>query len=96
MNIKTGKICHSSNYKHGRTSKIKYIVIHFTANNGDTALNNVQYFANNSGISASAHFFVDENNIYTSVPVSDTAWHCGGTSVYPLFEKHTFIGYVAG
>lgn len=78
MDIITGRTPNSSNYRRGRSGSIKYIVIHYTANKGDTALNNVTYFANNSGISASAHYFVDENYIYTSVPVKDTAWHCGG------------------
>lgn len=77
MNILTGQLPHSGNYKRGRTTSIKYIVIHYTGCKGDTALNNVKCFANNKA-SASAHYFVDEKNIYTSVPVSDTAWHCGG------------------
>ena len=77
MNIITGTLPNSGNYKKGRSAYIKYIVIHYTANKGDTALNNVKYFANNK-VSASAHYFVDESNIYTSVPVGDTAWHCGG------------------
>lgn len=77
MNILKGQLPNSSNYKRGRSSSIKYIVIHYTANKGDTALNNIKYFANNV-VEASAHYFVDENNIYSSVPVSDTAYHCGG------------------
>lgn len=78
MDIKVGRTPDKSNYRRGRTSYIQYIVIHYTANKGDTALNNVMYFANNSGISASAHYFVDNKFIYSSVPVGDTAWHCGG------------------
>ena len=77
MEIKTGLLPNASNYRQGRVEDIKYIVIHYTGNKGDTALNNVKYFANNV-TKTSAHFFVDENNIYTSVPASDTAWHCGG------------------
>ena len=77
MDITTGLLPNSGNYKRGRTSKIKYIVIHYTANKGDTALNNVKYFANNVA-KASAHYFVDENSVYTSVPTTGTAWHCGG------------------
>ena len=72
-----GLLPNASNYRQGRTADIKYIVIHYTGNKGDTALNNVKYFANNV-VKASAHFFVDENDIYTSVPETDTAWHCGG------------------
>jgi len=77
MEIKAGLLPYKSNYKQSRNTDIKYIVIHYTGNKGDTALNNVKYFANNT-VKASAHFFVDENSIYTSVPVNDTAWHCGG------------------
>ena len=39
MNI-VFKACNAANYKKGRTSPIKYIVIHYTAGNGDTAKNN--------------------------------------------------------
>ena len=98
MNILTGTLPHSSNYKRGRNAKIKYIVIHYTANKGDTALANVKYFANNA-VTASAHFFVDESCIYSSVPVSDTAYHCGGGlqtngghSFYKLCTNSNSIG----
>ena len=79
------KQCNSTNYKSGRTSDIKYIVIHYTANNGDTASGNASYFANNKNLSASAHYFVDENTIWQSVKDTDTAWHCGGKSY-----KHSY------
>lgn len=77
MNILQGMPCNTGNYRKGRTSSIKYIVIHYTANNGDTAKNNCDYYASKAGISASAHYFVDENNILQSVQDTDTAWHCG-------------------
>ena len=36
---------HKSNYGDTRkTSNIKYIVIHYTGNNKDTAINNTKYF----------------------------------------------------
>jgi N-acetylmuramoyl-L-alanine amidase len=74
--------CHSSNYRVGRTQDIKYIVIHYTANNGDTAKNNVEYYAN-SKVEASAHYFVDEyDTVYQSVKEKDTAWAVGGTKKY--------------
>ena len=81
MEIKTGKPCHTSNYGRGRSKSIQYIVIHFTSNNGDTAANNVNYFAG-ANRKASAHYFVDENNIYQSVKDGDTAWHCGTSGKY--------------
>ena len=74
--------CHSSNFKTGRTQDIKYIVIHYTAGNGDTAKANAEYYANNV-VQASAHYFIDENDtIYQSVADIDTAWAVGGTSKY--------------
>lgn len=73
--------CKESNYKKGRTSAIKFLVIHYTGNNGDTAENNCKYFASND-VSASAHYFVDENGICQSVRDTDTAWHCGTKGTY--------------
>ena len=70
------------NYKVGRTSPIKYIVIHYTANNGDTAKGNAEYYAN-TALGASAHYFVDEyDTVYQSVLDCNTAWAVGGTSKY--------------
>lgn len=80
------KQCNSTNYKTGRTSDIKYIVIHYTANNGDTSKNNADYFANNRNLSASAHYFVDEKEAWQSVKDTDTAYHCGTTGAY----KHSY------
>ena len=76
------KQCNSGNFKSGRTSSIQWIVIHFTANNGDTAKNNADYFARQGGLQASAHYFVDKNEIWQSVKDEDTAWHCGTTGIY--------------
>lgn len=75
----------SSNFYSGRGgNSIKYIVVHYTAGNGDTAMNNAQYFHNNSGLQASAHYFVDEHSVVQSVRDTDGAWHCGG----PLESSH--------
>jgi N-acetylmuramoyl-L-alanine amidase CwlA len=74
-----------SNFYSGRGgNSIKYIVVHYTAGNGDTAMNNAQYFHNNSGLQASAHYFVDEHSVVQSVRDTDGAWHCGG----PLESSH--------
>lgn len=74
-------LANTSNYTNGRVQPIKYIVIHYTANNGDTARNNCIYFQG-TGRNASAHYFVDENEVYRSVKDSDTAWHCGTSGTY--------------
>ncbi|MFI3115562.1 MAG: peptidoglycan recognition family protein [Clostridia bacterium] len=67
------------NYAKGTNKQNLYIVIHYTANNGDTALNNAKYF-NTEYRGASAHYFIDENEIVQVVDDADTAWHCGATS----------------
>ena len=75
--IKT-KTANRANYGNSRnTSGIKYIVIHYTANDGDTDENNGKYFANNV-VKASAHYFVDDDSITQSVPDNHTAWAVGG------------------
>lgn len=59
-------------------NSIKYIVIHYTANDGDSALSNAKYFANGSR-GASAHYFVDSKNIIQSVKDNYVAWSVGGS-----------------
>ncbi len=66
------------NYLKGRSSAIKYIVIHYTANNGDTAKGNCNYFSRELNPHTSAHYFVDENGVMMSVDPKDTAYHAGG------------------
>ena len=75
--------CNSKNYKNASRGKsdIKYIVIHYTGNNGDTAKANANYFSNTT-TGTSAHYFVDENDIYQSVKDEDIAWHCGTNGTY--------------
>ena len=63
-----------SNYG-GLRGVTRYIVIHYTGNANDTARANANYFANNR-VGASAHYFVDDNEIYSSVPEGYIAWHC--------------------
>lgn len=74
-------LAHSSNYTAMTSRNIKYIVIHYTANDGDTAQGNCKYF-NAAGRKASAHYFVDETEVWRSVKDKDTAWHCGGKVYY--------------
>ncbi len=74
-------------------SRILYIVVHFTSNDGDTAKGNTQYFhAENRG--ASAHYFVDEREIWQCVEDGDIAWHCGtkGTYYHPKCRNDNSIG----
>lgn len=62
-------------------SDIRYLVIHFTANDGDSAKNNADYFAREAP-GVSAHYFVDEREIWQSVREKDIAWHCGTKGMY--------------
>ena len=76
MNIKTD-LSNKSNYGNARsTSAIKYIVVHYTGNDGDTDENNAKYFQNNI-VQASAHYFVDDDSVTQTVPDDYVAWHCG-------------------
>lgn len=70
------KGCNLSNYQECNSRNIEYIVIHYTGNKGDSAKNNVDYFAREK-VKTSAHYFVDENEIWQSVHDKDIAWHCG-------------------
>lgn len=58
---------------------VKYIVIHYTGNKGDTAKNNVDYFATGNNRAAGAHFFVDkQGDIYKSINMTRIAYSVGG------------------
>ena len=86
------KQANGANFAHGRTQPIQFLVIHYTANNGDTVQNNLDYFAGNA-VGASAHYFVDENGYGQSVKDADTAWHCGASSYrHPTCRNANSIG----
>lgn len=73
------KLSNTGNYGAWRsTDRIKWIVMHYTANDGDTAKANANYFVNNV-VKASAHYFVDDNSVYRSVPDDYVAWSVGGS-----------------
>lgn len=88
----TFKQSHSGNYQKGRTQPIEYIVVHYTANSGDTAQNNLDYFARTK-TGTSAHYFVDENEVCQSVQDTDVAWHCGSKNPrHPYCRNANSIG----
>lgn len=74
--------CNTDNYRAGRTQPVQYIVMHYTANNGDTAQNNCDYYHRVGSLQASAHYFVDEYGVMQSVLEGDTAWHCGARAYW--------------
>lgn len=66
------------NYGGSRAAgQIKYLVFHYTGNDGDTAVNNAAYFRDNV-VEASAHYFVDDDTVWRSVPDLKVAWAVGG------------------
>lgn len=75
---------HPSNYTRGRTQRIEFLVLHYTAGRNDSAAGNLNYFRSPRG--ASAHYFVDRNGWLQSVDDGDTAWAVGTAGVYR--QKH--------
>jgi len=63
----------------GRRSagQIKYLVYHYTGNDGDKAANNARYYRDNV-VGASAHYFVDDDSVTRSVEDLEIAWAVGG------------------
>ena len=72
--------CNPFNYSQSKCTP-KYIVVHYTGNKGDTAKSNATYF-HTAVTKTSAHYFVDENEIYQSVPDFYTAYSVGCKTGY--------------
>ena len=70
------KMISKYNHESRNGQTVKYIVMHYTGNQTDTAKANANYFATGDR-GASAHYFVDSNSIYQSVEDQCAAWHCG-------------------
>jgi N-acetylmuramoyl-L-alanine amidase CwlA len=66
-----------ANYGGVRAGRPQYLVLHYTANDGDSGRSNGRYFQNALSPAASAHFFVDDEGVTASVPEDMVAWHCG-------------------
>lgn len=70
--------CHPKNRGGQRKAEqIKYLCYHYTGNEGDKAVNNAKYYQN-TVVQASAHYFVDDGEIYQSVEDLQIAWSVGG------------------
>ena len=76
------------NYTAMSGKKNLYIVVHYVGA-VSTAKNNAEYYCNNR-LSASAHYFVDENDIYQVVEDKDRAWHI--PNKLQGKNGHTFYG----
>lgn len=75
-------LANRANYgKQRNVRDIKYIVIHYTGNDGDNAKNNCLYFQRKI-VKASAHYFVDDYGLKQSVPDNYVAYSVGGKK-YP-------------
>lgn len=77
------------NYSSRGGNSIKYIVLHYTGNKGDTAKNNAIYFGGgNRG--ASAHYFVDDNEIVQVVEEYNASWSVGdGKGKYNITNQNS-------
>lgn len=70
--------CRVENRGGMRTAKdIQYLVYHYTGNDGDHAAANAKYYRDTI-VRASAHYFVDDTDVYCSVPDLVIAWAVGG------------------
>lgn len=75
-------LAHKSNYGSQRSlDSIRFIVIHYTGNDGDTDEANGKYF-NGANRGASAHYFVDDDSVTVVVPDNFVAYHCGTKNTY--------------
>lgn len=72
-------ISEGSGGRPGISRKIRYVVIHETANHreGANAEAHSQYLLNGGDGSTSWHYTVDDSEIYHHVPDSEVAWHAG-------------------
>ncbi|MDU1456496.1 MAG: peptidoglycan recognition family protein [Paeniclostridium sordellii] len=85
-----------SPYNHYEGNNVEYIVIHYTGNIGDTAKNNADYFYGGNR-NASAHYFVDDNEIYQVVEDYNGAWHCGdGHNRYGINNRNSIAIEMCG
>ena len=87
-------------YSHGKRFKNKptWIVIHYTACANISAKSMCKAMKNNE--CASSHFYIDENDIYQSVPLDYIAWHisdgkCKQPSSYDKKSLEELSKYIA-
>jgi N-acetylmuramoyl-L-alanine amidase len=82
-------IANRANYgKKRNTANIKYLVYHYTSNDGDHDEGNGNYFHNNV-VKASAHYFVDDDSVTQSVYDDYVAYSVGGkcqSNHHPLYK----------
>jgi len=70
----------------------QYIAVHYTANDGDTARGNANFFRSVLR-NASAHLFIDEKETVKVVRLTDIAWHIGSNNPrHPAARNRNAIG----
>jgi len=78
---------HGKRFKNGQP---KWIVIHYTACANVSAKSMAKAMKNNTG--ASSHFYIDEKDIYSAVPLDYIAWHVGdGKCKQPYGKKLSLL-----
>lgn len=86
-------LAHRANYGTKRAGAVEWIVMHYTANDGDSGASNGKYFQQALNPVASAHYFVDETSITISVPEDYVAYHCGADKYrHPFCRNYNSIG----
>lgn len=84
------------NFSSRNGQSITYIVMHFTGNQNDTALNNANYFGGGNR-NASAHYFVDNDNIVQVVEDNNASWNCGdGNGAYGITNQNSIAIEMCG
>lgn len=85
-------IANKQNYGGARAlNTIRYLVFHYTGNDGDSDESNGKHFHNHI-VKASAHYFVDDDSVTQSVPDNYVAYSVGGkcqSSHHPLYKVCT-------
>lgn len=85
-------IANKQNYGGVRAlNTIKYLVYHYTGNDGDSDEGNGKHFHNHI-VKASAHYFVDDDSVTQSVPDNYIAYSVGGrcqSNHHPLYKVCT-------
>lgn len=91
MELKINKLISPFNHNQGTISRIKYIAIHYCGAVGSAEANARYFYGGNRN--ASAHYFVDEKDIWQSVEDADIAWHVGANKyLHPECRNQNSLG----
>lgn len=86
-------LANRGNYGGRRRGGVEYIVLHYTANDGDSGLSNARYFGQRLTPPVSAHYFVDDWGVTQTVPEEYVAYHCGAAAYrHPTCRNENAIG----